>query len=437
VSYVVFARKYRPQAFSEVVGQEHVARTLVNAIEGGRLAHAYLFCGPRGVGKTTMARLLARAVNCLESPGPQPCGRCDACRAIGAGNDVDVLEIDAASNRGVDDVEPLVDAARYLPQRSRRKVFIVDEAHMLSTTAWNSLLKTLEEPPPHVLFVFATTEPQRVIETVRSRCQRFDFRRITPRDIASKLRRIADAEGARVEEAALTEIAERATGGLRDAEMLLDQALGAAPPDRPLAVDDLVAVLGAIPRAARAAILAAAHRGAMAEALAEAARVVDAGGDPSELLRDLYADLHDVAVARARGEAGEPGVEWCLAAAELVARHQRLARESRSARAALDLALLALARLGDVADLEQLVQRLEALERGGAGPRAEPEPRRAAPPPAPAAPRPPARADERPRFGAEPLSGAELSRIRSHPRVREVLATFGGHIENVRRKEDG
>jgi hypothetical protein len=180
----------------------------------------------------------------------------------------------------------------------------------------------------------------------------------------------------------------------------------------------------------------------MAEALAEAARVVDAGADPSELLRDLYADLHDVAVARARGEAGEPGVEWCLAAAELVARHQRLARESRSARATLDLALLALARLGDVADLEQLVSRLEALERGGAGPRAEPEPRRAMPPspaaPSPAAaPRPPARAEDRPRFGAEPLSGAELSRIRSHPRVREVLATFGGHIENVRRKEDG
>ena len=353
MSYVVFARKYRPQTFDEVVGQGHVAQTLRNAISGDRLAHAYLFCGPRGVGKTTMARLLAKAVNCLVSPGAAPCGTCEACTSIAAGHDVDVLELDAASRRKVEDVEPLIDSSRYLPQRSPRKVFIVDEAHMLSKTAWNALLKTLEEPPPHVLFIFATTEPQKVIETVRSRCQRFDFRRITETDIVAKLRRIADAEGANVEDGVLSEIASRATGGLRDAETLLDQALSAAPADRALRPDDLVAILGGTPRALRASLIAAAQAGDMPGALAGAAELVDAGADPVELLHDLFADVHRFAVDLARGRALDGSlsaltVEWCLAAADLFSRHKQLARESRAARASLDLGLLAVSRLGDV-----------------------------------------------------------------------------------------
>jgi DNA polymerase-3 subunit gamma/tau len=231
VSYLVFARKYRPQTFREVIGQDHVTGTLRKALEVGRLAHAYLFCGPRGVGKTTMARILAKAVNCMERPGVDPCGACEACRGIANGGDVDVLEIDAASNRKVEDVEPLVDATRYIPQRSPKKVFIVDEVHMLSRHAWNALLKTLEEPPDHVLFIFATTEPHKMPATARSRCQRFDFRRITPKDIETKLRRIAEAEGLAsvADDSVFLEIAARATGGLRDAETLLDQLIAAAP----------------------------------------------------------------------------------------------------------------------------------------------------------------------------------------------------------------
>ncbi len=374
MSYVVFARKYRPQTFADVVGQEHVGRTLLNAIDGERVAHAYLFCGPRGVGKTSMARILSKAINCLKTPGEHPCGVCETCLGVSSGSDVDVLEIDAASNRRVEEVQPLIDSARYLPQRAPKKIFIVDEAHMLSITAFNALLKTLEEPPPHVLFILATTEPHKIPETVRSRCQRFDFRRISQADIERKLQRIVDAEGATVEAGILDEIARRATGGLRDAESLLDQSLSAAPRDRSLALTDLVSILGGIPREVRDTILLEAHAGKSVEVLGAASSIVDAGADPAELLRDLYSDLRDRAVRAAVGATGRdgglagpdsaPGVEWCLAAAELVARHQQLAATSRAARSALDLCLLAMARLGDVQDLETLVARLESL--GGA-----------------------------------------------------------------------
>lgn len=477
MTYVVFARKYRPQTFEEVVGQAHVAQTLRNAITGDRLAHAYLFCGPRGVGKTTMARLLAKAVNCLVSPGTHPCGKCEACTSIASGQDVDVLELDAASRRKVEDIEPLIDSSRYLPQRSPKKVFIVDEAHMLSKTAWNALLKTLEEPPPHVLFIFATTEPSKVIETVRSRCQRFDFKRITEIDIAGKLRRIAEEEGAQVEEDVFAEIASRATGGMRDAETLLDQSLSAAPEDRALAADDLVAILGGTPRASRGLLLEAARTGDMTTALQGAAELVDAGADPVELLGDLFADVHHQAVSCARGDSdGAFTVEWCLAAADLLSRHRHLARESRAARASLDLGLLAVSRLGDVRDLEELVGRLEALSTGApvavqpsaaipAGPARPIAERAVVPAPAvaptvaprsstPAPPRlelPKSRPQavretpavrqlepkpskpenaQRDQFTAD-----EMREIRSHPKVKEVLDSFRGRIENVKREQ--
>jgi len=463
VSYLVFARKYRPRTFDEVVGQDHVARTLRNALAHGRLAHAYLFCGPRGVGKTTMARLLAREVNAPGDDAP------DLVEAILAGNDVDVLEIDAASNRKVEDIEPLVDATRYLPQRSPRKIFIVDEAHMLSKHAWNALLKTLEEPPPHVLFIFATTEPHKVLETVRSRCQRFDFRRIGEADIAGKLRRIAEAEGVAVEDAVFSEIARRATGGMRDAESLFDQAISAAPGDRALSVADLIAILGGIPVELRVRILQLAHGGDMQGVLQTAAEAVEAGADPTELLRDLYGDLRDAAVDVARGEERPYGVEWCLASAEIVARHLRLAADSRAARATADLALLSMARLGSVTDLEEIAARLEGFAGGQpapVAPRVAPGPDLRAPAPRaradPEKPRTPTPANDKPRLPKlglrappsddpkaalepepvegqndraqqEPLSTEEMARIRQSPRVREILGAFGGQIENVRR----
>jgi DNA polymerase-3 subunit gamma/tau len=427
------------------------------------------------VGKTTMARILAKAVNCLKSPGVSPCGACEACCGIAAGGDVDVLEIDAASNRKVEEVEPLIDAARYLPQRSPRKVFIVDEAHMLSTHAWNALLKTVEEPPPHVLFIFATTAPNKVPLTVRSRCQCFDFRSIGAPDIERKLRRIAEAEGLSLEEGVLKEIAARATGGLRDAESLLDQLLSGVPAGRPVALSDLVALLGDTPREVRLAILEHARRGAMKEALAAAEEIVGRGADAASLLRDLYGDLHDLAVARARGEEGEPGLEWCLAAAELLGRHVSLAERARAPRASLDLALLAVAKLGDVRDLEDLVERLERISgpapvaeaRGGLRgpepraprPLAEPAPAAAPARPAPPAPGAPSRpglklelGGRKPPLESRPappqnesslppggaaLTGEELDRVRALPQVREALRVFGGHIEQIGRTEDG
>ncbi len=223
VSYQVFARKYRPQTFDEVVGQEHITRTLRNAIAKNRLAHAYLFVGPRGTGKTSTARIIAKALNCAKGPTTDPCGVCDMCREIAAGTSLDVLEIDGASNNGVEQVRDLRDNVRFAPARGKFKIYIIDEVHMLSSAAFNALLKTLEEPPEHVKFIFATTEPQKVLATILSRCQRFDLRRIPAPLIASHLRHIAGLEKIDLEEAAAEAIAVGADGGLRDAESMLDQ----------------------------------------------------------------------------------------------------------------------------------------------------------------------------------------------------------------------
>ena len=236
--YLVLARKYRPLRVSDLTGQEHVARTLVNALKSGRVAHAFLFTGPRGCGKTTSARIVARAINCvgpsgtLTAPPTEPCGVCGPCVQIAAGTDVDVQEIDAASNNGVDDVRALREAAKYLPARDRYKIYIVDEVHMLSAAAFNALLKTLEEPPGHIKFLLATTDPQKLPATILSRVQRHNFQLVPLGKIVTRLRELALAEKVAVSDGALSLVARQAMGSMRDALSLLDQLFGAHDPAR-------------------------------------------------------------------------------------------------------------------------------------------------------------------------------------------------------------
>ena len=228
MSYLVLARKYRPQTFAEIIGQEHVTDTLKSAIAQGRLHHAFLFCGARGVGKTTAARILAKALSCENGPAPEPCNRCEACREITNGSSVDVQEIDAASNNGVDNIRDLRDAIRYAPVRGKKKVYILDEVHMLSSGAWNALLKTLEEPPPHAVFVFATTDPHKLPATILSRVQRYNFKLVPVRRVAEHLADILGREGLTAEPAALTLVARESGGSIRDGLSLVDQILAGA-----------------------------------------------------------------------------------------------------------------------------------------------------------------------------------------------------------------
>ncbi len=223
MSYIVLSRKYRPKSFNEIVGQEHIVNTLVNAIQTNRVAHAYLFAGPRGVGKTSMARILSKALNCQKGPTDAPCNKCSTCESIRNGNDIDVLEIDGASNRGIDEIRSIRQNVGYAPAISRYKIYIIDEVHMLTREAFNAILKTLEEPPGHVKFIFATTSPNRVPDTVQSRCQRFDFKNISVSDISNRLAQICKTENILVEDGALQTIAKYAMGGLRDSESILDQ----------------------------------------------------------------------------------------------------------------------------------------------------------------------------------------------------------------------
>jgi len=298
LAYRALYRAYRPQRFAEVVGQEHVVRTLQNALRQGRVGHAYLFAGPRGTGKTSVARLLARAVNC-EQPldGGEPCNQCAACRSIADGSALDVIEIDAASNRGIEEIRDLREKVRYAPGRCRYKVYIIDEVHMLTEHAFNALLKTLEEPPANVVFILATTDPQKVPATILSRCQRFDFHRVPDARIIAHLEQVCAAEGLTAEPEALQVIARHARGGLRDALSLLDQAAAMAS-EGAIALDDLLALLGTAGEESLLALTRAAAGGDLAAGLAVIDQVLAQGRDPRQILRDWQEYLRHALLLR-------------------------------------------------------------------------------------------------------------------------------------------
>jgi DNA polymerase-3 subunit gamma/tau len=381
VSYEVFARKYRPQTFDDLVGQTHVSRTLKNAVAQNRLAHAYLFVGPRGVGKTSTARILAKSLNCIKGPTVTPCGVCDNCREIAGGNSLDVIEIDGASNNSVEDVRQLRENVRYAPAKGRYKIYLIDEVHMLSSAAFNALLKTLEEPPEHVKFIFATTEPQKVLATILSRCQRFDLHRIPANLIAQHLQFIAKKEKITLQPAAAHAIARGAEGGLRDAESMLDQLVAFC--GEKITESDVLNVFGFTSEQTVSDLTGRILRGDTPEAIDLLHQQCEAGKDMMRLMADLIAYLRDLLVFKAKPDALnediDPDVQKLLAAhAELISTDRLLelidqfaAAEGRmkwapNKKLHFEVAIIkAIQSLGQ-ATLDEVIEELGELRDGGA-----------------------------------------------------------------------
>jgi DNA polymerase-3 subunit gamma/tau len=380
VSYEVLARKYRPQTFAGLTGQEHVSRTLQNAIDTGRVAHAFLFTGARGVGKTSSARILAKALNCEHGPTTEPCNNCHLCREITDGSSTDVFEIDGASNTGVDDVRELRDNSRYLPSHSRYKIYIIDEVHMLSTNAFNALLKTLEEPPPHVKFIFATTEPHKLPITILSRCQRFDFKRVPLIKIVGRLREIANQEGITISDAALALIARKGDGSMRDSITCFDQVLAFC--GNTVADEDVASLVGVVDRRLLAEISATVFAADPQGAL-EGVRRVDAFGyNVRQFTQELIIHFRNLLIIRS---VQKPGDILDLAEAELDELRQQAGEQSAGdiqrrlallvkaegemahssfPRLLLEMALLKMAALQPVVPIQQLLERIKHLETG-------------------------------------------------------------------------
>jgi DNA polymerase-3 subunit gamma/tau len=310
MAYQVLARKYRPQRFADVAGQDHVTVTLMNALTQNRIAHGYIFSGHRGIGKTTIARILAMALNCRNAigsalrPTAEPCEVCESCTEIKAGNAVDVIEIDAATNRGIDEIRELRDAARYRPARDKYKIYILDEAHQITDAAFNALLKTLEEPPDHIVFMMATTQPEDIPQTVRSRCQHFSFHAVKLVDILGELRGIAEREGVDADESALSLLAEAGDGSMRDALSIMDQAIASAPVEdgRPrLDVGQIRELMGTVPNAVFEKILEAVDGNRSAEVITVANQLLDAGNSPAQLARQFVRYLRNCVIAKIAG----------------------------------------------------------------------------------------------------------------------------------------
>jgi len=381
--YTVLARRYRSKTFDEVVGQDPVAQTLKSAIARDRVAHAYLFCGTRGVGKTTVARILARALNCERGPTPEPCGTCDICQAIHRGDDVDVLEIDGASNTGVDDVRALRENAHYRPSRARFKIYYIDEVHMLSRSAFNALLKILEEPPEHVKFIFSTTEPERLPATILSRCQRFDFRAVPTDVIADHLTWICEQEQVTPQAEAIRAIAREGRGSVRDALTLLDQAIAVG--DGEVTLEAVRRTVGAVRGEQVLEMIAACAEGDAGAALNRFADLLASGSDLGALLEQTMRQVRDLLVVKTCGEKAElldafgpdrrrlaevadpvavPALVACLG---YLTEARSRARYAVDPRPVAELAIVRMASLAEMEPLPEVVAHLEALERSLAG----------------------------------------------------------------------
>ncbi len=381
MNYTVIARRWRPKKFEDVVGQAHIVTTLKNSIKNGRLAHAYLFSGPRGVGKTSISRILAKAVNCLEGVREEPCNECHTCKSIDAGGFVDVIEIDAASNRGIDEIRELRETVRYLPMEARYKVYIIDEAHMLTEPAFNALLKTLEEPPGHNIFILATTENQKIPYTIMSRCQRFDFRRISEAHIVEQLKRICEDEGIGYDEKVLNYMVREADGSLRDAESILDQVIAYG--GKHVTETDAIDVIGVVQREVAYGIVRSVVEKDARAGLELIGRTLEQGHDAYQVYKGLLSFLRDILMIKMWN--GKPpfvfmddeeygtvrelieGVEY-YELQNMV--HHMLQAEDlvRGAfpKISLEVLFINLYNLAQLRDVEKMIERLPERERKGA-----------------------------------------------------------------------
>ena len=422
--HVPLPLKYRPMTFGDVVGQEHVVRTLRHAIEAGRIANAYLFIGPRGIGKTTLSRIFAKALNCTSPNGAEPCGKCSNCAEIAAGRSLDVVELDAASHNKVDDVKPIIESVQFKPTSSKYKIFIVDECHMLSPAAWNALLKTLEEPPPWVRFIFATTEGDKVLATIVSRCQRFDLRRIQTHDIVARLRHICELEGISAEEDALLAIARGAEGGMRDALSSLDQ-LVAFKGDK-VAEEDVLGVFGLVSRSALEGLAGAVLRGDVA-AILEAIETFDSSGkNMRRLSGELLQHFRNLVVLQALGPAAkslaatpdqvkvlsdqakgvDPGRVFRVC--DQLAEMEDKLRYVLSVRTLIEMSLIRASRLATTATIDELLRAVKGMKgASSAAPAPQPAPQSAPPAPTPA----PVPSPQVPQSRAETLDDPKLNDI--------------------------